>query len=245
MASRPFTVESGEGTFTGDSVIVATGAKANWLGLESEKRLQNRGVSACATCDGALYRNKDMAVIGGGDSALEEALFLTRFANKVSVVHRRDKLRASKIMQERAFSNEKIEFVWDHVVDEVLGETEVTGIKVKNVKLYEFTVEISPGAFLTIPRGCVGEVPEEDPEVVAALEQGGVVKVEESGPAVERPSGQVEDKDEEAGDTGADQKQSGAAGDTGADQGQSGDSPPGGTVPVLPKKRKRTAKRKK
>ncbi len=145
FSSRPFTVESGEGTFTGDALIVATGAKANWLGLESEKRLQNRGVSACATCDGALYRNKDMAIIGGGDSALEEALFLTRFASKVSVVHRRDKLRASKIMQERAFSSEKIEFVWNHVVEEVLGEDEVTGIKVKNVKTGEIS-EIALGA---------------------------------------------------------------------------------------------------
>ncbi len=137
VSKRPFMVESGEGKFTCDALIVATGAKANWLGLESEKRLQNRGVSACATCDGALYRNKAISVVGGGDSALEEALFLTRFGRKVIVIHRRDKLRGSKIMQERAFSNEKVEFLWNHVVLQVLGKDEVTGLKVKNVKTGE------------------------------------------------------------------------------------------------------------
>ena len=137
VSQRPFMVETGEGKFACDALIVATGAKANWLGLESEKRLQNRGVSACATCDGALYRNKAISVVGGGDSALEEALFLTRFGSKVIVIHRRDKLRGSKIMQERAFSNEKVEFLWNHVVVEVLGKDEVTGLKVKNVKTGE------------------------------------------------------------------------------------------------------------
>ena len=150
LSNRPFTVETGQGTFTGDALIVATGAKANWLGIESEKRLQNRGVSACATCDGALYRDKSISVVGGGDSALEEALFLTRFGSKVTIIHRRDQLRGSKIMQERAFSNEKIEFLWDHVVVEVLGEDEVTGLKVKNVKTGEES-EIAVGAmFLAI-----------------------------------------------------------------------------------------------
>lgn len=134
LSTRPFEVETGEGRFTSDALIVATGARANWLGLESEKRLQNRGVSACATCDGALYRGKAIAVVGGGDAAMEEALFLTRFGSKVTVIHRRDELRASKIMQERAFSNDKIEFLWNHVVVEVLGESEVTGLTVKDVK---------------------------------------------------------------------------------------------------------------
>jgi thioredoxin reductase (NADPH) len=137
FSGRPFRVETGEGAFTGDAVIIATGASANWIGLESEKRLQNRGVSACATCDGALYRNKDIAVVGGGDTALEEALFLTRFGSKVTVIHRRDKLRASKIMQERAFTNEKIEFLWDSTVAEVLGEDEVSGVRINNVKTGE------------------------------------------------------------------------------------------------------------
>ena len=134
LGSRPFRVESGEGAFTCDALIIATGATAKWLGLESEERLQNRGVSACATCDGALYRNKEMAVVGGGDTALEEALFLSRYATKVTIIHRRDQLRASKIMQERGKSNEKIEFLWDSVVTEVLGGDEVTGLRIKNLK---------------------------------------------------------------------------------------------------------------
>jgi thioredoxin reductase (NADPH) len=118
---------------TADAVILATGASARWLGLESETRLQNKGVSACATCDGALYRGKPMAVVGGGDTALEEALFLTRFATRVTVIHRRDALRASKIMQDRALAHEKIEFAWNSVVDEVLGGEYVTGVRLRDV----------------------------------------------------------------------------------------------------------------
>ncbi len=134
LSRRPFRIETTERSLTADSVILALGASARWLGLESEERLQNRGVSACATCDGALYRGKPMAVVGGGDTAMEEALFLTRFATKVSVIHRRDELRASKIMQERGLANEKIEFVWNAEVDEVLGAEEVTGVRVRDVK---------------------------------------------------------------------------------------------------------------
>jgi thioredoxin reductase (NADPH) len=133
LSRRPFRIETSERVLLADAVILAMGASARWLGLPSEQRLTNRGVSACATCDGALYRGKPMAVIGGGDTAMEEALFLTRFATKVTVVHRRDELRASKIMQERAKRNPKIEFVWNAVPDEVLGQDFVTGLRVKDV----------------------------------------------------------------------------------------------------------------
>ena len=132
LRERPFRVETDSRSFSADCVILATGASAKWLGLASEERLQNRGVSACATCDGALYRDKAMAVVGGGDTAMEEALFLTRFATRVSVVHRRDSLRASKIMQERALAHDKIDFVWNRVVVEVLGEDFVTGVVVED-----------------------------------------------------------------------------------------------------------------
>jgi thioredoxin reductase (NADPH) len=133
LSQRPFRVETAESSFRADALIVATGASAKWLGLPSEERLQNKGVSACATCDGALFRGKPMAVVGGGDTAVEEALFLTRFATRVSLIHRRDELRASRIMQERARKNEKIEFVWNAVVDEVLGDDFVTGVRVRDV----------------------------------------------------------------------------------------------------------------
>lgn len=154
---RPFRIDAEKGAYAADTVIVATGAAAKWLGLESEKKLQNRGVSACATCDGALYRGKEMAVVGGGDTAMEEALFLTRFATKVTVIHRRDTLRASKIMQARAFKNEKIQFLWDSEVVEVLGESEVTGLKVKNNRSGKIQ-EISVGAFFV----AIGHKPNTD-----------------------------------------------------------------------------------
>jgi thioredoxin reductase (NADPH) len=134
LGERPFRVETASKSFTADAVVLATGASARWLGLDSETRLQNQGVSACATCDGALYRGKPMAVVGGGDTALEEALFLTRFATQVTVVHRRDALRASKIMQERALGHEKIEFAWNAEVDEVLGEEFVTGVRLRDTQ---------------------------------------------------------------------------------------------------------------
>jgi thioredoxin reductase (NADPH) len=134
LDAHPFRISTDEGEFTAEALIVATGASAQWLGLESEQRLQNRGVSACATCDGALFRGKAMAVVGGGDTAMEEALFLTRFATVVHVIHRRGELRASRIMQERARRNEKIRFVWHSEVDEVLGSDAVTGVRVRDVR---------------------------------------------------------------------------------------------------------------
>jgi thioredoxin reductase (NADPH) len=145
FSRRPFRVETDSAAFLADAVIVATGASAKWIGLASEQAFMNRGVSACATCDGALFRGKPIAVVGGGDTALEEALFLTRYAApKVWVIHRRNELRASKIMRERALKHEKIEFVWDSAVDEVLGKDFVTGLRIKNLKtgaLSELPVE--------------------------------------------------------------------------------------------------------
>jgi thioredoxin reductase (NADPH) len=134
FAQRPMVVETDAETFYAETVIIATGASAIWLGLENEERLRGRGVSSCATCDGAFFRGKEIAVIGGGDTAMEEALFLTRFASKVTVIHRRDQLRASKVMQARAFANPKIDFLWDTVIEDVLGEMSVRGLALRNLK---------------------------------------------------------------------------------------------------------------
>lgn len=137
LKQQPFQVVVGKETYTSDALIIATGASAKLLGLESEKKLMGYGVSACATCDGFFFKEKEVVVVGGGDTAMEESLFLTKYATKVTVVHRRDKLRASKIMQERAEKNPKISFVWDSVVEEVYGDAKnggVKGVKLKNVK---------------------------------------------------------------------------------------------------------------
>jgi len=147
---RPFTVTTDSGEFQARAVIISTGASAKWLGLPSEQRLQGRGVSACATCDGFFFKNKDVAVIGGGDTAMEEATFLTRYANHVTVIHRRDTLRASKIMQDRAFKNPKISFIWGTEITEVLGENEVTGLRLHNVKSDEESILPVQGFFLAI-----------------------------------------------------------------------------------------------
>jgi thioredoxin reductase (NADPH) len=150
VSQRPFSVRTAERSVAADAVIVATGASAKWLGIESEQRLQNKGVSACATCDGALFRGKPMVVVGGGDTAMEEALFLTRFATAVTVVHRRDELRASKIMRERAMANEKIEFAWNSLVDEILGDEFVTGVRLRDVRSGEKRVIPAEAVFLAI-----------------------------------------------------------------------------------------------
>ena len=152
FSERPFRITSSEKEILADTFIISSGASAKMLGLDSERELLGYGVSTCATCDGFFYKDKEIVVIGGGDTAVEEALFLTKFGSSVTLVHRRDELRASKIMQDRAFANEKIKFVWDTVVEEVLGskETGVTGIRVNNVKTGE-TSEIScEGFFVAI-----------------------------------------------------------------------------------------------
>jgi thioredoxin reductase (NADPH) len=133
-----------------DAVIIATGASAKYLGLENERRLIGRGVSACATCDGAFFNGQEVAVVGGGDTAMEEALFLTRFARRVYVIHRRDQLRASKIMQERALAHPKITFIWNTVVSDVLGEKAVEGLRVRNVKTGETEILPVTGLFVAI-----------------------------------------------------------------------------------------------
>jgi len=133
------------------SIIVSTGASAKWLGLDSEQRLRGKGVSACATCDGAFFRNQHVIVVGGGDTAMEEALFLTKFASKVTVLHRREELRASKAMQNRAFNNEKIDFLWNSELKEVLGEDTVSGVKVYNNEAgKETTLGDVTGVFIAI-----------------------------------------------------------------------------------------------
>ena len=147
---HPFGVSTEDAEYEADSIIIATGANAKWLGLESEKRLIGKGVSSCATCDGPFFRNKDVIVVSGGDTAMEDSLFLTKFVNSVTIVHRREGLRASKIMQERVRSNPKIKFIWDTVVDEVLGEEKVTGVKLKNLKTGETNEMKADGLFVAI-----------------------------------------------------------------------------------------------
>ncbi len=153
LRQRPFTLSLADSrTFTADALIIATGASARWLEIGSDRKLSGHGVSTCATCDGYFFRGKPIAVIGGGDSALEEAIYLTKFASKVSLVHRRDVLRASKIMQDKAFANPKIEFIWDSEVAEVLdvARGEVTGIRVRHLKTGQLTDVPLDGVFIAI-----------------------------------------------------------------------------------------------
>jgi len=148
--TRPFTIKTETSELKAETAIIATGASAKWLGIANEKRLTGKGVSGCATCDGFFFKEKEVVVIGGGDTALEDALFLTRYASKVNVVHRRDKLRASMIMQDRAFANKKISFVWDSVVEDILGTDKVTGVKLKNLKTGKSSEFKCEGVFVAI-----------------------------------------------------------------------------------------------
>jgi thioredoxin reductase (NADPH) len=146
----PFTVRTDDTTYQGRTIIIATGASARWLNLPSETRLRGRGVSTCATCDGFFFRNRRVMVIGGGDSALEEALYLSKMASSVALVHRRDAFRGSKIMQQRVFDNPKITVIWDSVVEEVLGDEAVTAVRLHNVKTGEMTDVPVDGLFVAI-----------------------------------------------------------------------------------------------
>jgi thioredoxin reductase (NADPH) len=155
FSTRPFRIVANGNHYTGDSVIIATGASAKWLGLPSERTYMGYGVSACATCDAFFFKGLEVVVVGGGDTALEEANFLTKFATKVTVVHRRDKLRASKVMQDRALRNPRIAFLWDSVIEEIIGNEEngkksVTGIVLRNIKTGGRTSFRTDGVFMGI-----------------------------------------------------------------------------------------------
>lgn len=150
LRKRPFTVRTDNEIHTADCLIIATGANAKWLGIDSELKLRGKGVSACATCDAFFFKNKDVYVVGGGDTAMEEATFLTKFARHVTIVHRRDSLRASKAMQEKANADPKISFVWNTTVTEVLGEDRVTGLKLKNLIDGSERVVSTDGLFIAI-----------------------------------------------------------------------------------------------
>lgn len=154
FSQRPFVCKGDSGdTYTADSVVISTGAQARWLGLETEQKFQGFGVSACATCDGFFFREKEVAVVGGGNTAVEEALYLTNHATKVTLIHRRDTLRAEKILQERLLAHDRIEVMWDSAVDEVVGDEDplgVTGVKVRNVKTDAITDLAVDGVFIAI-----------------------------------------------------------------------------------------------
>lgn len=150
FSSRPFKVYIDEEVVTAKTVILSTGASTKWLDIASEKKLLGKGVSSCATCDGAFFKGARLVVVGGGDSAMEEACFLTKFASHVAVVHRRESLRASKIMQDRATNNPKISFIWNSAVEEILGEDTVTGVRLRNLKTGAHEEVKCEGVFVAI-----------------------------------------------------------------------------------------------
>ena len=150
LSSRPFNIKTSSSEYQAKSIIIATGASAKWLGIPSEQRFVGKGVSSCATCDAPFFKNKNVVVVGGGDTAMEDSIFLTKFTNSVTIIHRRDAFRASKIMQERIFSNPKIKVIWDSAIDEILGDSKVTSIKIKNLKTGEITQKDIDGVFVAI-----------------------------------------------------------------------------------------------
>jgi thioredoxin reductase (NADPH) len=150
LSERPFTVQAGDQAWGAKTIIIATGASARWLDVPGEEKLRGRGVSACATCDGFFFRDRQLVVVGGGDSAMEEATFLTKFASKVSIVHRRDEFRASKIMQDRAFNNPKIDVIWNSEVTEILGDAAVTGVVLRDTQTRESREFETDGVFMAI-----------------------------------------------------------------------------------------------
>jgi thioredoxin reductase (NADPH) len=185
FSKRPFRLRAGDQDYFAKSVILSTGASANWLNIPSEKALQGYGVSACATCDGFFFKNKEVVVVGGGDSAIEEATFLTKFASKVTIVHRRDEFRASKIMQDRALSHPKVKVVWDSVVDEIRDPAakKVTGVVLKNLKTGARTEYPAQGVFMAI-----GHTPNSQVfKSQIAVDEKGYVKVQSGSTATNIP----------------------------------------------------------
>jgi len=150
FSGRPLRVFIGDSAYEGKAVIIATGAKAKWLGLANEKRLRGRGLSACATCDGFLFKDKEVVVVGGGDVAMEDSIHLSKICKKVTVVHRRDKLRASPIMQKRAMSKPEIHWIWDTIVEDILGSAKVEGVRLRNVKTGKVTDLRTDGVFVSV-----------------------------------------------------------------------------------------------
>jgi thioredoxin reductase (NADPH) len=187
LSRRPFTAWGDTGTvYTADALILATGAQAKWLGLSSEERFKGFGVSACATCDGFFYRGQEVVVVGGGNTAVEEALFLTNFAAKVTLIHRRDELRAEKILQDRLFRNPKIETLWFHAIDEVLGESDplgVTGVRVRDVRTGSERVIPCKGVFVAIGHAPASQLVEGQ----LSLHHGGYVVTKPDSTATEIP----------------------------------------------------------
>jgi thioredoxin reductase (NADPH) len=177
LSKRPFTAKGDSGTvYTADAVILATGARAKWLGLDSEEKYKGFGVSACATCDGFFYRGQEIVVVGGGNTAVEEALFLTNFASKVTVIHRRNEFRAEQILIDRLMKNPKIEVMWHHTLEEVVGEDSpmgVTGIRVKHTQTGEISEISAKGVFIAIGHAPASELVKDQLE----LHHGGYVKV--------------------------------------------------------------------